>query len=120
VIFDPVVRSSFTAFTCLLIHKSNWLKARVIISAYNQHVRLLPPEPVVVEQPQSTRVQGADIVMQSFGPAEERTSDNPVLSGVDEDLGAVSTSISQFSFRLRRKRASPGTLVSVGAKVTLY
>ena len=33
--------------------------------AYNHHVRLLSPEPVVVEQPKFTRVQGADIVMQS-------------------------------------------------------
>jgi hypothetical protein len=36
----------------------------VIIYAYH-HVRLLPPEPLVVEQPKSTRVEGADIVMQS-------------------------------------------------------
>src|SRR5260221_13666089 len=28
-------------------------------------VRLLPPEPLVVKQPQSTRVEGADTVMQS-------------------------------------------------------
>jgi hypothetical protein len=32
------------------------LKARVIIYAY-QHVRLLPPEPVVVKQPKFTRVE---------------------------------------------------------------
>jgi hypothetical protein len=38
----------------------------VMIYAYNQHVRLLPPEPLVVEQPKSTRVEGADIVMKSF------------------------------------------------------
>jgi hypothetical protein len=40
------------------------LKARVIIYAYH-HVRLLPPEPLVVKQPKSTRVEGADTVMQS-------------------------------------------------------
>jgi len=44
--------------------KCNRLKARVIIYAYH-HVRLLPPEPLVVKQPQFTRVEGADIVMQS-------------------------------------------------------
>ena len=35
------------------------------IRAYNHHVRLLPPEPLVVKQPKSTRVEGADIVMKS-------------------------------------------------------
>jgi hypothetical protein len=29
----------------------------VVIYAYNHHVRLLSPEPMVVEQPQSTRVE---------------------------------------------------------------
>jgi hypothetical protein len=37
----------------------------VIIHAYNQHVRLLSPEPLVVDKPQSTRVSGAGVVMQS-------------------------------------------------------
>src|SRR5258707_8974866 len=34
-------------------------------------VRLLPPEPLVVEQPKSTRVEGADTVMQSSGNRTE-------------------------------------------------
>jgi hypothetical protein len=37
----------------------------VIIYAYNDHVWLLSPEPLVVNQPQSTRVEGASIVMKS-------------------------------------------------------
>jgi hypothetical protein len=37
----------------------------VIIHAYNDHVRLLSPEPLVVEQPQSTQVEGAGAVMKS-------------------------------------------------------
>ena len=61
-----VIQFPFTALPSLLIHKSNLLKARVIIYSYNDHVRLLPPEPLVVMQPQSTRVEGADIVMKSF------------------------------------------------------
>ena len=36
---------------------ANRLKARVVIYAYQQHVRLFSPEPVVVTQPQSTRVE---------------------------------------------------------------
>src|SRR6267378_6187752 len=52
-------------FTRFLIHKSDLLKARVIIYAYNNHVWLLSPEPLVVNQPQSTRVEGASIVMKS-------------------------------------------------------
>jgi hypothetical protein len=31
------------------------LKARVVIYAYNHHVRLLSPEPMVVDKPKSTR-----------------------------------------------------------------
>ena len=33
------------------------LKARVVIYAYQHHVRLLSPEPVVVKQPKFTRVE---------------------------------------------------------------
>jgi hypothetical protein len=32
------------------------LKARVVIYAYNHHVRLLSPEPMVFDKPQSTQV----------------------------------------------------------------
>src|SRR6267378_5924262 len=39
----------------------------MIIYAYNDHVWLLSPEPLVVNQPQSTRVEGASIVMKSSG-----------------------------------------------------
>jgi hypothetical protein len=39
----------------------------VVIHAYNHHVRLLSPEPLVFDKPQSTRVSGADVVMQSSG-----------------------------------------------------
>src|SRR5215472_10197751 len=60
-----VVQPPFSKFSCLGIRKRNLLEARVIIDAYNHHVRLLSPEPVVVNQPQSTQVEGADIVMQS-------------------------------------------------------
>lgn len=35
------------------------------IHAHNHHVRLLSPEPLVVDKPKSTRVQGAAIVMKS-------------------------------------------------------
>src|ERR1700704_449503 len=59
-----VVQSSFTIFARLFPQKCNLLKARVIIYAYH-HVRLLPPEPLVVKQPKCTQVEGADTVMQS-------------------------------------------------------
>jgi hypothetical protein len=32
------------------------LKARMVIYAYNHHVRLLSPEPLVIDKPESTRV----------------------------------------------------------------
>jgi hypothetical protein len=48
----------------------------MVIYAYNRHVRLLSPEPAVVKQPQFTRVEGADIVMQLSGmlDAAQQTS----------------------------------------------
>ncbi len=40
-----------------LPQKCNLLKARMVIYAHNHHVRLLSPEPAVVDEPQSTRVK---------------------------------------------------------------
>ena len=51
-----VVQFLFTALTSLFYTKCNRLKARVVIYAYNHHVRLLSPEPLVIDKPQSTRV----------------------------------------------------------------
>src|SRR5437899_12242708 len=39
--------SLFLEFTCLSVHKSNLLKARVIITTYNDHVRLVSPSLLV-------------------------------------------------------------------------
>src|SRR5712691_3017391 len=61
-----VVQSLFAIFAGLLHQKCNLLKARVIIYAYH-HVRLLPPEPLVVKQPKYTQVEGAETDMQSSG-----------------------------------------------------
>src|SRR6202453_2245194 len=47
----PVVQSPFTTLSCLGVSKRDVLVARVLIHAYNQHVRLLSPEPMVVDKP---------------------------------------------------------------------
>jgi len=52
-----VIQFLFTIFTSLFHQKCNRLKARVIIYAYNDHVWLLSPEPLVVKQPKFTRVE---------------------------------------------------------------
>jgi len=51
----------------------------VIIHAYNQHVRLLSPEPMVLDKPQSTRVSGAGVVMQSSAVLKPQMSGNQAL-----------------------------------------
>jgi hypothetical protein len=51
-----VIQLPFPTFASLFHEKRDLLKARVVIYAY-QHVRLLSPEPLVVKQPQSTRVE---------------------------------------------------------------
>jgi hypothetical protein len=43
------------------------LKARVVIYAYNHHVRLLSPEPMVVEQPKFTRVKEPTLLCNQVG-----------------------------------------------------
>jgi hypothetical protein len=59
--------------------KGNLLKARVIIYSYNQHIRPLPPEPMVVKQSQFTRAKRADIVMRSSGDPVPHMSDHRVI-----------------------------------------
>jgi hypothetical protein len=44
-----VIQSPIAALTGFLIQKRDLLKARVIICAYNQHVWLLSPEPLVID-----------------------------------------------------------------------
>src|SRR5690348_9064830 len=52
-----MIQSLFAVFARLFHKKRYLLEARVVIYAYNHHVRLLSPEPVVVKQPKFTRVE---------------------------------------------------------------
>jgi hypothetical protein len=52
-----MIQSLFTVLTSLFHRKRDLLKARVVIYAYEHHLRLLSPEPVVVKQPKFTRVE---------------------------------------------------------------
>src|SRR6202022_1834607 len=62
-----MVQSPLLQFSGFGIHKSNLLKGRVVICSYNDHVRLLSPGPFGwLAPPKFTRVQGADIVMESI------------------------------------------------------
>src|SRR6266404_6449721 len=62
-----MVQSPLLQFPSFRIHKSNLLKGRVVICSYNDHVRLLSPGPFGwFAPPKFTRVQGADIVMESI------------------------------------------------------
>jgi hypothetical protein len=63
-----VVQFLFTTLTCLFHKKCNRLKARVVIYAYQHHVRLLSPEPMVVDKPQSTRVEEPTLLCNQVGP----------------------------------------------------
>jgi len=51
-----VVQLPFLILSCFCVYKRDVLVARVIIHAYNDHVRLLSPEPMVLDKPQFTRV----------------------------------------------------------------
>ena len=64
--FLAVLQSPFLQFPSLGIHKRNLLEARVVITSYNHHVRLLSPGPWLVGTTKVYSGQGADIVMESI------------------------------------------------------
>src|SRR5215469_3310591 len=65
------VQFLFTTLTCLFHKKCNGVKARVVIYAYRHHVRLLSREPVVVMQPQSTRVEEPTLLCNHLAPVSD-------------------------------------------------
>ena len=64
--FLAVLQSPLPAFASFGIHKRNLLEARVVITTYNHHVRLLSPEPWLVGTTKVYSGLGADIVMESL------------------------------------------------------
>src|SRR5712691_58539 len=64
--FLAVPQSPFVQFTCVCIYKRDLLEARVIVTTYNDHVRLLSPEPWLVSATKVYSGVGADIVMESL------------------------------------------------------
>jgi hypothetical protein len=61
-----VLQSSFSELSRFAIHVRNLLEARVIITSYNQYVRLLSPELWLVGTTKVYSGLGADIVMESL------------------------------------------------------
>src|SRR5215469_11098958 len=64
-----VVQLPFAVLTGLFHPKCNLLKARVIIHAYNHHVRLLPPEPLVVSNQSLLGSRESALLCNQMGPA---------------------------------------------------
>ena len=64
--FLAVLQSSFLQFPRFGIHKRNLLEARVVVTSYNHHVRLLSPGPWLVGTTKVYPGVGADIVMESI------------------------------------------------------
>src|SRR5215475_12933394 len=62
-------QTPFAQFASVRIYASNLLKARMIITPYNQHVRLLSSEPFGwFAPPKSTRAWEPTLFMESFHP----------------------------------------------------
>src|SRR6267142_870168 len=74
-----VVQWSFTALPSLFHKKCNLLKARVVIYAYNHHVRLLSPEPAVIDKPQLTRVKEPTLLCNQVRPGLFIEGRSPLL-----------------------------------------
>src|SRR6202047_3550362 len=69
--FLAVLQSPFLELPSVGIHKPNLLKARVVVCSYNDHVRLLSPEPVGwIQHHQLYSSVGANIVMESITPID--------------------------------------------------
>src|SRR6266704_2948333 len=64
--FLAVPQFPFVPLTRVRIDKRNLLEARVIVTTYNDHVRLLSPEPWLVSATKVYSGVGADIVMESL------------------------------------------------------
>src|SRR5437667_10226841 len=64
--FLPVSQFPFVPLTRVRIDKRNLLEARVIVTTYNDHVRLLSPEPWLASATKVYSGVGADIVMESL------------------------------------------------------
>src|SRR2546425_4502936 len=64
--FLAVPQFPFVQFPRVRIDKRNLLEARVIVTTYNDHVRLLSPEPWLVSATKVYSGMGADIVMESL------------------------------------------------------
>src|ERR1035437_2972197 len=64
--FLAVLQSPLLQFPSLGIYKSNLLEARVVVTTYNHHVRLLSPERSWLVATKVYSGTGADIVMESI------------------------------------------------------
>ena len=64
--FLAVPQFPFVQFPRVRIDKRNLLEARVIVTTYNDHVRLLSPEPWLASATKVYSGVGADIVMESL------------------------------------------------------
>src|SRR6202165_6285942 len=68
-----VLQSTLPAFASFGIHKSNLLEARMGVTSYNPHVRLLSPGPWLVGTTKVYPGVGADIVMESIALTDHQS-----------------------------------------------
>jgi len=102
----------FTALTLLLLKKCNLLEARVVIYAYQQHVRLLSPEPVVVKPPQSTRVKEPTLLCNQMATSDRRLYPHiHWRSPLDNKLVASGSSGAKVESGLHLYNAEDGTSI---------
>ena len=70
-------QASFAQFPCVYIYQRNLLEARMIITAYNQHVRLLSSEPFGwFAPPKSTRAWEPTLFMESLDSLTSEPGDS--------------------------------------------
>src|SRR5215469_9805715 len=99
--------SLFLQLTCLRVHESNLLEARVIITTYNQHVRLLSPEPWLVGTTKDYSGVGADIVMESISLTTRGSVLTLSCLLYDEELLPYPAAAAQYNARRSDDRDKP-------------
>src|ERR1017187_2314484 len=77
-----VLQSLLPAFASFGIHKRNLLEARMVVTTYNPHVRLLSPGPWLVGTTKVYPDVGADIVMESITLSDPRIVPNFLMRQV--------------------------------------
>src|SRR5437667_6132719 len=104
--FLAVPHFPLVPFTTVRIDKRNLLEARLIVTTYNDHVRLLSPEPWLASATKVYSGVGADIVMESLHQQPPLASFSPAHFRLTRSAAQAPSSFSDERARGPRPEGS--------------